>query len=580
MSEQGQGGASQAAVVQQGEWIEQGLFFQGEAPPVSGEWKPGDWVEIPHEHYIPVSKARFVRAINQHPQVAANEEGFRHLMELSEGLYHFFYHRVLNELKEDYEYFAPDTGEQMREGVSEEELLWRERRFLTNFLKTMFRGNFNPMTEEDYVRACEHSYLFDLPVDINWNVFDPRMLTQYFEHLKTPEGQKQEESLGLEEPVEQALSLPKEFDNNILVFHRGIERDKTEGLFLMEKIDFLLSRALGVVLIPIQILIEKLRGDKKSGNVLVEFFGEDKSKPEAVSGNDEERTTVFERRWVRRQNLATQPKAATQLFKPIKLQEPAMQRVISLFRLRPPTPPGWMEKIPVLGKIIAAKKPPEGARDWTMHIKMFKHIPLADSEIIFPEKNMRMKSFDVTMLVITVLLGVFALYKSLGKEGGGSAALIVLSVLAAYSVKLVLGYRRTKATYQAKITQDLYNKNLDNNIGVLQYLMDTLEEQEFKEAILCYYILYAEGTALTAEEIDERAEMFLKEKFEGLEVDFEVDDALNKVIEKAEKEEHDLPIVQVIQGADGIERYKAKPLDEALRVLDGIWDNLYNYNED
>ncbi|MCB9640324.1 MAG: DUF3754 domain-containing protein [Myxococcales bacterium] len=578
MSDQGQSGAPQAAI-QQGEWIEEGLFFQGEAPPQSDEWAPGDWVEIPHEHYIPISKARFVRAMMEHPTLRENEEGFTHLMELSEGLYHFFYHRLLNELKEDYEYFAPDTGEKLREGVSEEELLWRERRFLTNFLKTMFRGNFNPMTEENYTRACEHSYLFDLPVDINWNVFDPRMLQEYFGHLKTNEGQKLEAKLELDESIEEVLSLPKEFDTNILVFHRGIERDKTEGMFLMQKIDFLLSRVLGVVLTPIQVLIEKARGDKKSENVLLSLFTDDKSKPETVKGNDEERTTVFERRWVRRQNIASQPKEATKLLRPIKLQEPAMQRVISLFRLRPPTPPSWMEKLPVVGKIISAKKPPEGARDWTINLKMFKNIPMADTEIIFPEKNMRMKSFDVTMLVLTVLLGFFALYKSL-KTGGGSAIVIVLSVLVAYSVKLVLGYRRTKANYMAKITQDLYHKNLDNNIGVLQYLMDTLEEQEFKEAILCYYILLIEGTPLTADEIDERAEMFLKDKFEGLEVDFEVDDALDKVIEKDEQGEHDLPIVKVIQSPDGEERYEAKPLGEALHILDNIWDNLYQYNED
>jgi hypothetical protein len=98
--------------------------------------------------------------------------------------------------------------------------------------------------------------------------------------------------------------------------------------------------------------------------------------------------------------------------------------------------------------------------------------------------------------------------------------------------------------------------------------------------VLCYYILHVEGQDLDAEEIDERAEMFLKEKFEGLEVDFEVDDALDKVIAKPEGEqrETDLPIVEVIEGEDGVTRYRAKPLDEALRVMDEIWDNLYQYN--
>ncbi|MEM1007378.1 MAG: hypothetical protein AAGJ35_00105, partial [Myxococcota bacterium] len=168
-----------------GKWIEQDLVFQGELPPESEEWTPRDWVEIPHEHYIPVSKARFVAAISKHEVVRAQEEAFSHLLELTEGLYHFHYHAMLNALKEDYEYFAPDIGEKMREGVSEEELIWRERRFLTNFLKTMLRGNFNPMTAEDYHRTTEHSYLFDLPVDVNWGVMDDRMLQDYFKFLHT-----------------------------------------------------------------------------------------------------------------------------------------------------------------------------------------------------------------------------------------------------------------------------------------------------------------------------------------------------------------------------------------------------------
>ena len=566
-----------------GSWIEEGLFYQGPNPPKSEEWKDKDWVEIPHEHYIPISKACFVKAIMSHPQVVAEKDHFTHFMEIAEGLYHFFYHRVLNELKEDYEYFAPDTGEKLREGIAEEELLWRERRFLTNFFKTMLRGNFNPLTQADYTLANNHSYLFDLPVEINWNVFDPRMLEQYFSHLKTPEGQEMEAALGLDEPLQDFLNIPPEFGTNALVFHRGVERDQTEGLFLMQKVDFFLSRFFGYFLFPVQWLIERVRGDKKTDNAVVNLFegligGETKAE-ETKEEEEEKRTVVFDRRWLRRQNVASQPKEASRFFKPIKLQEPAMQRMISLFRLRPPTLPSWMEKIPVLGKILFANKPPEGARDWTIHIKMFKQIPLADTEIIFPEKHVKMKSLDVTMLAVTVIVGLFAIVQGL-RSGSKNALLVIVSVLVAYSVKLILGYRRTKANYMAKITQDLYNKNLDNNIGVLQYLMDTLEEQEFKEAVLCYYILHVEGQDLDAEEIDERAEMFLKEKFEGLEVDFEVDDALDKVIAKPEGEqrETDLPIVDVIEGADGVTRYRAKPLDEALRVMDEIWDNLYQYN--
>ena len=130
-------------------------------------------------------------------------------------------------------------------------------------------------------------------------------------------------------------------------------------------------------------------------------------------------------------------------------------------------------------------------RDWSIHMKMFKSIPLADIEMLMPEKNVRMKSFDVTMLFLTGFAGIFALYKGLQQEDK-TIIFVIIGVLFAYLIKLVLGYRRVRANYMARMTKELYHKSLDNDFGVLQYLVDTLEEQEFKEASLAYFFLWNE----------------------------------------------------------------------------------------
>ena len=80
------------------------------------------------------------------------------------------------------------------------------------------------------------------------------------------------------------------------------------------------------------------------------------------------------------------------------------------------------------------------------------------------------------------------------------------------------------------LTKHLYYQNLDNNSGVFFRLLDEAEEQEFREAALAYFLLwkYAEGTGWSERRVDEVAEEYLQE-VTGIDIDFEVDDALAKL---------------------------------------------------
>ena len=64
-------------------------------------------------------------------------------------------------------------------------------------------------------------------------------------------------------------------------------------------------------------------------------------------------------------------------------------------------------------------------------------------------------------------------------------------------------YLNVRRKYMARMTRNLYEKNLDNSVGVLQYLVDSLEEQEYKEAVLVYFVLWLEGRAQAAGEAKE-----------------------------------------------------------------------------
>jgi hypothetical protein len=60
----------------------------------------------------------------------------------------------------------------------------------------------------------------------------------------------------------------------------------------------------------------------------------------------------------------------------------------------------------------------------------------------------------------------------------------------AYAAQSFLGYQRTKAAYVYSMTQQLYYQNLDNNAGVFCRLIDEAEDEEIKEAILAYFLLW------------------------------------------------------------------------------------------
>jgi hypothetical protein len=276
---------------------------------------------------------------------------------------------------------------------------------------------------------------------------------------------------------------------------------------------------------------------------------------------------VFERRWVRRKNLHNTPLFASFL-RPTRLQEPVLGQVIVLFRSKP-------KKIDRAAGGVVQQHSEQTNRDWTIHLKMFQHIPMADAEIVFPETKIRMGSFDLAVLIVSSLAAIPAVLKAI-TEGGGAASVIAIGLML-YMVKVVGRYLNMRNKYMARMTRNLYEKNLDNSVGVLQYLVDSLEEQEYKEAVLAYFVLWRDGP-MTEAELDSAVERFVHQQF-NLEIDFEVDDALRKVVDRGDTTRSTvLPIVAVDGNRDGAECYRAKPLEDALRILDEKWDNLFQYN--
>jgi hypothetical protein len=211
-----------------------------------------------------------------------------------------------------------------------------------------------------------------------------------------------------------------------------------------------------------------------------------------------------------------------------------------------------------------------------VYLKLFKDIPKVDLEMLLPGARLKMPSFERGKLGAS-LMGTFGwiAYK-IAQEVGQLATAIVqrnplafwgpLSLVLGYGYKQYSGFQTSKQSYSLMLTKSLYFQNLDNNAGVITRLLDEAEEQEGREAILAYFHLWrhAGERGWTTADLDEYVEHDLEGRT-GLKVDFEIDDALAKLVR--------LELVEQID-----DRYRAVPIERALERLDCAWDNYFKFN--
>ncbi len=218
-------------------------------------------------------------------------------------------------------------------------------------------------------------------------------------------------------------------------------------------------------------------------------------------------------------------------------------------------------------------------------LKVFKRVPKNDLETIFPNAEPRMSLMDKLFLwvpgvgggipllsakVIPALIAIYAAYKS-GESlslGHGHTALIqglvALGVLGGYLFRQYTSYVTKKIKFAKLLSDSLYFKNLGNNSGVFHSLLDGSEEEELKEAILAYSFLLKSPEPLTAKELDNQVETWFKVNL-NKELDFDVSDALQK-------------LKDIGLGSEQKGKWIVLPLEKALKRVDEIWDNIFNYH--
>ncbi|XP_061962361.1 uncharacterized protein LOC133682841 isoform X2 [Populus nigra] len=288
-------------------------------------------------------------------------------------------------------------------------------------------------------------------------------------------------------------NLP-DFSDKYIIFRRGIGIDKTTDYFVLEKVDMLIGRLWGSLLRVTRldkIFARKPRAHKK-----------DLKKNDDLNSEEDQDDLFVERIRLEKMDLSVK-----NLLRQTTIQEPTFDRIIVVYR----------------------RAAPKSKTERGIYVKHFKNIPMADLEIVLPEKkNPGLTPMDWVKFLVSAVVGLVAVSGSVEMPKADLWVIFaVLSTVVGYCAKTYFTFQQNMASYQNLITQSMYDKQLDSGKGTLLHLCDDVIQQEVKEVVMSFFILMEQGKA-TRQDLDLRCEQLIKEEF-GESCNFDVDDAVEKL---------------------------------------------------
>lgn len=219
-------------------------------------------------------------------------------------------------------------------------------------------------------------------------------------------------------------------------------------------------------------------------------------------------------------------------------------------------------------------------RSDVLYLRMFKDVPHVDMEMHLPEQGtkVRMRLIDKAQIASPLVMGIPTLVLKISAAVGlkifllfsltwGAIAGIMIAPISA-GINSFFGFHRAKAKHLSAMINRLYYLTLANNASVLTQMIDSAEDEEYKEAMLAYFFLWRSAkdpTPVTEPELDGQIEAYLAKKT-GVEINFEVHDALDKLFRLG---------LATRESSGGL---RAVPIDKALIALDRQWDQTFRYS--
>ncbi|KAK4392818.1 hypothetical protein Sango_1752600 [Sesamum angolense] len=434
-----------------------------------------DVIRLERESVIPILKPKLIVHLANLIEHSSDRAEFLKLCKRVEYTIRAWYMLHFEDLMQLYSLFDPVHGtHKLDQQNLSDEIDILEQNFLRYLFQVMEKSNFKIATNEEIDVAHSGQYLLNLPIMVDESKLDKKLLKRFFES----------------HPRE---NLP-DFADKANLDNDNVEKRNYPYFLYVFLFSILLSTS-GYIMLALKL-------DKVFSRKPPSRRKKDPKEDDGIISEVEDDGLYVER--IRLENMDL---SFRNLLSQITIQEPTFDRIIVVYR-----------------RASSRTKEERG-----IYVKHFKHIPMADMEIVLPEKkNPSLTPMDWVKFLVSAVVGLIAVAGSLEMPKADLWVMFaVLSTVIGYCAKIYFTFQQNMATYQNLITQSMYDKQLDSGRGTLLHLCDDVIQQEVKEVIISFFILMEQGKA-TLEDLDRQCEELIRDEF-GQNCNFDVDDAVDKL---------------------------------------------------
>ncbi|KAF7802155.1 Disease resistance protein [Senna tora] len=386
--------------------------------------KKKDFIRLERESVIPILKPRLIMTLANLIEQSSDRAEFLKLCKRVEYTLRAWYLLQFEELMQLYSLVDPVHGAHNlgQQKLTDAEIGVLEQNFLSYLFQVMHKSNFKIATDEEIEVANAGQYLLNLPITVDESKLDKKLLKKYFE--------------------DHQYEQPPEYADKYIIFRRGIGIDRTTDYFFLEKMDMLIARCWRYLLRKVG--LGRMYSKRRSKHL---------NKEEKKCYPDDSDDLYVER--IRLENMEL---SIPNLLSKTTIQEPTFDRIIVVYR----------------------RASPKGKKERSIFVKHFKNIPMADMEIVLPEKkNPGLTPMDWVKFLGSAIVGLVAVISSLEMPKADLWFIIaVVSALIGYCAKTYFTFQQNLTQYQNLITQSMYDRQLDSGKGTLLHLCDDVIQQE------------------------------------------------------------------------------------------------------
>ena len=432
-------------------------------------------------------------------------------------------------------------------------------------------AHFSAITMEMYKNSIEKVFLSDLPIKVDWGKLDSHLLTQFYQQYPQ------------QNPYNNSSDKPP-FHRHFAVFYRGYGLSSMKGLFITQKLNLILADLIPIIQTSIiqflqfmtATLFTQKRKNKNTKNQPVKS-----SKSEGITAEIDmlklERISLFDTYQTAKSKGVRH--TLWWFLKNIKIQEPTFKRLILIHRQVPETfvaeqtrkmkerahkikqsaknKLGFINRakqgvnnryseglVDEIGRkrraslfvapdaSLAKVNNAESVLYHPIRIQYFSDIPMSDLEMTYPEKTFSLKPMDKLYISVTIFIGIWAVLKELCCFTDTNFGFFVVCTCIFLMIRSIAWYRATESEYVRVLNSALCQSNLSRDQDAILSLVDSVDEQEFMETILAYFVLLKnEKQVITdSDGVDRLCEQFMSEAF-GQNINVLVEGAMRKLTE-------------------------------------------------